>query len=99
MDGLVGAPNKGLLDQFEQRCTAAQQLHGANSAAQLLLCAATYYDIILDRFPRSVKLYNTPHAPRAVIYVVPMLIVCELGACNPMLRPIHALRPRRLRLL
>ena len=30
----------------------------------------------LDHFPRSFKVYNTSHAPRAAIYLVPMLIVC-----------------------
>ena len=32
----------------------------------------------LDRFPRSFKLYDTLHAPRAVAYLVPVLIVCGL---------------------
>ena len=30
----------------------------------------------LDHFPRSFKLYNTSHTPRAAIYLVPMRIVC-----------------------
>ena len=34
------------------------------------------FDSILDQFPRSFKLYTTPHAPRDVICLVPMLTVC-----------------------
>ena len=33
-------------------------------------------DILLDHSPRSFKLCNAQHAPRAVIYLVPMLIMC-----------------------
>ena len=33
-------------------------------------------DIILDHCSRSSKLYSIPHAPHAVIYLGPMLIVC-----------------------
>ena len=34
-----------------------------------------HFDIVLDHFPHSFKLYNTLHAPCAVIHGVPMLIV------------------------
>ena len=36
------------------------------------------FDIILDDLSRSFKLYSIPHVPYAVIYLVPMLIVCRL---------------------
>ena len=36
------------------------------------------FDFILGHFPRLFKLYTTLHAPRAVIYLGPMLIVCCL---------------------
>ena len=35
-----------------------------------------HYSRPFPNFPRSFKLNNTPHASRAVIYLVPMLIVC-----------------------
>ena len=34
------------------------------------------FDIIFDHFPRSLMHYNDLHAPCAVIYLGPMLIVC-----------------------
>ena len=34
------------------------------------------FDIILVHFPRCFKLDGTLDAPRAVVYLVPMLIVC-----------------------
>ena len=34
------------------------------------------FDIILDHLPRGHTLDSTPHVPRALIYLVPMLIVC-----------------------
>ena len=56
--------------------------HGAKAVAgspMLHSCCKWGYgsfDIIFDHFPRSFKLPPYVHASRAVIYVVPMLIVC-----------------------
>ena len=35
-----------------------------------------FFGCFLDHFPRSFKLYDTSHTPRAAMYLVPMLIVC-----------------------
>ena len=36
---------------------------------------------------------TTPHAPRGVLYLVPMLFRMLIGGCNPMLCPMHVSGP------
>ena len=48
------------------------------------------FDIILDHFGRISQLYSIPRALCDTLYLVPMRRL--IGACNPMLRPIHVLR-------
>ena len=46
-------------------------LHGADQHAPY-----NDFDIILDHFSRTAQLHPTPHAPCAMIYLVPILIGC-----------------------
>ena len=48
-------------------------LHGADQHAPY-----NDFDIILDHFSRTAQLHRTPHAPCAMIYLVPILIGCGL---------------------
>ena len=47
--------------------------------------------LFLDHFPRSFKLCYPPHAPRAVIFLVPHAYRVLIGACDPMVWPILGL--------
>ena len=46
-------------------------------------------DIGVDLLKRVSQLYATAHAPSAIPFFVPILNRLLIGACNPMLRPIH----------
>ena len=49
--------------------------------------------IVLNRFSRGSKLCAARHAPCDMTYEVSMLIGVLTGACDPMVCPIHAVRP------
>ena len=44
----------------------------------------TLFLTVFDHLPHSFKLCTTPHAPCAVIQLVPDLCCVLIGACDPM---------------
>ena len=78
-DALSSQRRMDLLDKYHGMATGIfscdEHLAGKHPSHGTELCTATF-PIISDRFSRVFHLHPTPHAPCAMLYLVPMLVVC-----------------------